>query len=75
MLFSGKQQGRTTLVLLLALFLTYGCVPRPIKFENEDLVRIKEEKEILAVHYPGTSPSTTYDTNVPGAPGGGVILL
>lgn len=62
MLLSGKHQGGITLVLLLALFLTYGCVPKSIKIklENEDLVRIKEEKEILAVHYPGTSPSTYY---------------
>jgi hypothetical protein len=75
MLLSGKYQFGITLVLLLALFLTYGCAPKPIKLENGDLVRIKEEKEILAVHYPRTSPSTVYDTETFRGNQAGVILL
>ena len=79
MLLSDKHQFGITLVLLLVLLLTYGCAPKPIKLENGDLVRIKEEKEILAVHYPGTSPSTTYNSDLgngmAGAAGGYILFL
>lgn len=59
------------LLVPVIFLLMYGCTPTLIKMEQEELIHLKDQPDIQAVHYP---PQNSFEFFRSGLTGGGVLL-